>query len=78
MITRLQKQKNNMYKNRKWFYMVREILNKYGLKLKRGFDRDTVTVSGADPETVYREIAEVVDGYVSIDRMGSLIIFNKR
>lgn len=58
--------------------MVREILNKYGLKLKRGFDRDTVTVSGADPETVYREIAEVVDGYVSIDRMGSLIILNKR
>ena len=58
--------------------MVREILNKYGLKLKRGFDRDTVTVTGADPEQVYRELAAVVDGYISIDRLGSLIILNKR
>ena len=58
--------------------MIREILNKYGLKLKRGFDRDTVTVTGADPEQVYRELAAVVDGYISINRMGSLIILNKR
>ena len=57
---------------------MKEILNRYGLQLKRGFDRDTITVSGADPETVYNELAKVVDGYLSIDRMGSLIILNKR
>lgn len=58
--------------------MVREVLEKYNLKLKRGFDMDTVTVTGADPEQVYREITDVVDGYTSINRMGKLITLHKR
>ena len=56
---------------------IQETLKRHNLKIKRGFDMDTVTVTGADPEQVYRELADAADGYTSIDRMGKLIILHK-
>lgn len=55
-----------------------ETLKRHNLIIRRGFDYDTINVQDADPEKVYNEILNTADKYVSINRMGKLIILYKR